>query len=187
MLNQQVGMVFTFDFLDFAENVAKNYIVTDAWGNEVDIRNVELILTASMLKLWDSYKSCDDYVQNCLANGYTFGIAKTCPKELESERTLNYQFIQSYDLSDTDIEQIIQPTMDEIRDVLYADWVKTTLFLKGVGLNDENIDRVDNDYAKAIMIEPELLNDPYVQSSIYQMIRNRINEAKVGVLKVHGN
>lgn len=37
------------------------------------------------------------------------------------------------------------------------------------------------------MIEPQILNDPYVQSSIYQMIRNRINEAKVGVLKVHGN
>ena len=51
------GMVFTFDFLDFAENVAENYIVKDAWGNDVDIRNVELILTTSMLKLWDSYDS----------------------------------------------------------------------------------------------------------------------------------
>lgn len=181
------GMVFTFDFLDFAENVAENYIVKDAWGNDVDIRNVELILTTSMLKLWDSYDSCDDYVNNCLANGYTFGIAKTCPKELESERTLNYQFIQSYELSDDDIEQLIKPTMDEIRDVLYADWAKTLLFLKGAGLNEDNIDRVDDDYVKAIMIEPQILNDPYVQSSIYQMIRNRINEAKVGVLKVHGN
>lgn len=181
------GMVFTFDFVDFAEKVANQYIVRDAWGNEVDIRNVELILTTSMLKLWDSYKSCDDYVQNCLSNGYTFGIAKTCPKELEPERTLNYQFIQSYDLSDEDIEELIKPTMDEIRDVLYADHVKTLLFLKGVGLNENNISRVENDYAKAIMIDPEMLNDPYVQNNIYQMIKNRINEAKVGVLKVHGN
>lgn len=181
------GMVFTFDFVDFAEKVANQYLVRDAWGNEVDIRNVELILTTSMLKLWDSYKSCDDYVQNCLSNGYTFGIAKTCPKELESERTLNYQFIQSYDLSDEDIEELIKPTMDEIRDVLYADRIKTLLFLKGAGLNENNIGRVENDYAKAIMIEPEMLNDPYVQNNIYQMIKNRINEAKVGVLKVHGN
>lgn len=181
------GMVFTFDFVDFAEKIANQYLVRDAWGNEVDIRNVELILTTSMLKLWDSYKSCDDYVQNCLNNGYTFGIAKTCPKELEPERTLNYQFIQSYDLSDEDIEELIKPTMDEIRDVLYADHIKTTLFLKGAGLNESNIGRVENDYAKAIMIEPAMLNDPYVQNSIYQMIKNRINEAKVGVLKVHGN
>ena len=40
---------------------------------------------------------------------------------------------------------------------------------------------------KAIMIDQRMLDDPFVQSSIYQMIRNRINEAKVGVLKVHGN
>lgn len=181
------GMVFTFDFIDFAEKIACKYIVKDAWGNDVDIRNVELILTTSMLKLWDSYSSCDDYVNNCLNNGYTFGIAKTCPKELEQERTLNYQFIQSYDLSDEDIEALIKPTMDEIRDVLYADPIKTILFLKGAGLNESNIERIDNDYAKAVMIEPQMLNDPYVQNSIYQMIRNRINEAKVGVLKVHGN
>jgi len=181
------GMVFTFDFLDFAENVAGAYIVKDAWGNDVDIRTVELVLTTSMVKLWDSYDSCQSYLDNCIQNGYTFGVAKTCPKELENERTLNYQFIQSYDLSDDDIERLIAPTMNEIRDVLYADWEKTVLFLKGVGLTENNIDHVDDDYAKAIMVEPAMLNDPYVQSSVYQMIRNRINEAKVGVLKVHGN
>lgn len=181
------GMVFTFDFIDFANKVANQYLVKDAWGNEVDIRDVELILTTSMLKLWDSYASCDDYVQNCLKNGYTFGIAKTCPKELESERNLNYQFIQSYDLSDEDIEELIKPTMDEIRDVLYADRIKTLLFLKGAGLNENNVVRLNNDYAKAIMIDREMLHDPYVQNNIYQMIRNRINEAKVGVIKVHGN
>lgn len=181
------GMVFTFDFLDFAENVAHNFLVKDAWGNEVDVRNVELILTTSMLKLWDSYSSCEDYLQNCLENKYTFGVPKTCPKELESERTTNYQFIQSFDLSDEDIEELIQPTMDEIKDILCNDWAKTILYLKGMGLNENNVERLENDYAKALMIEPNVLNDPFVQSNIYQMIRNRINEAKVGVLKVHGN
>lgn len=181
------GMVFTFDFLDFAEKVAGNYMVKDAWGNEVDVRGVELVLTTSMLKLWDSYESCEDYISNCMENGYTFGVTKTCPKELESERTLNYQFIQSLELSDDDIERLIRPTMDEIKGVLYADVAKTILFLKGAGLNENNIDQLDNDYAKAIMIEPSMINDPFVQSSIYQMIKNRINEAKVGVPKVHGN
>ena len=119
------GMLFTFDFLDFAESVAGSYIVKDAWGHDVDVRNVEMVLTTSMLKLWDSYDSCEDYVRNCLENKYTFGITKTCPRELERERTLNYQFIQSYDLDDNDIEALISPTMNEIRDVLYADPAKT--------------------------------------------------------------
>lgn len=181
------GMVFTFDFLDFAENVAGKYVVKDAWGNDVDIRNVELILTTSMVKLWDSYESCDDYIQKSVNNGYTFGIAKACPKELESERNLNYQFIQSYNLSDDDIERLIAPTMQEIRDVLGGDWTKTVLFMKGNSLNEGNIETVENSYIKALMIDRRMLNDPFVRNSVYQLIRNRINEAKVGVLKVHGN
>lgn len=181
------GMVFTFDFIDFAEKIAGKYIVEDAWGNSVDIRNVELILTTSMVKLWDSYESCDDYIDTSVNNGYTFGIAKNCPKELEKERTLNYQFIQSYDLDDDSIEELIKPTMDEIKDVLSGDWRKTILFLKGLGLNEDNIESQEDDYIKSIMIDQRMLDDPFVQNNIYQLIRNRINEAKVGVLKIHGN
>lgn len=181
------GMLFTFDFVDFAEKVAGTYTVTDAWGDEVDIRNVEAVFTTSMIKLWDSYESCADYVSTSISNGYTFGIAKTCPKELENERNLNYQFIQSYDLTDEDIDELIAPTMNEIRDVLTGDWRKSILYLKGSGLNGNNIEHLENNYMKAIMIDDRMLNDPFVQNSIYQLIRNRINEAKVGVLKVHGN
>lgn len=85
------GMVFTFDFLDFAEKIAGgNYIVKDAWGDDIDIQGVELVLTTSMVKLWDSYKSCEDYIANSLENKYTFGTPKVCPRSLENERTLNF-------------------------------------------------------------------------------------------------
>lgn len=182
------GMVFTFDFVDFAEKVAHgNYIVKDAWGNDVDVRNVEIVLTTSMVKLWDSYASCDEYISLSKENGYTFGITKTCPAELENERSLNYQFIQSYNLSDSDIEELITPTMNEIKDVLSGDWRKTVLFLKGSELNESNVERLENDYAKALMIDKRMMNDPFVINTVYQLIRNRINKAKVGVLKVHGN
>ena len=182
------GMVFTFDFLDFADKVAGgNYVVKDAWGNDVDIRNVELILTTSMVKLWDSYKSCDDYIRLSLENKYTFGITKACPRELENVRNLNYQFIQSYDLSPEDIDELITPTIEEIYDVLNGDWRRASVFLKGVGLCDKNISKIEDDYAKAIMIDQRVFEDPYVQNNIYQLIKNRINKAKVGVVKVHGN
>lgn len=181
------GMVFTFDFVEFADKVAKTRFVKDAWGNTVDISNVELILTTSMVKLYNSYDSCADYISKSLSNGYTFGIAKTCPKHLESERNLNYQFIQSYQLDDDDIEALIQPTMNEIKEVLGGDWTKTILFLKGAGLNENSVAKMDDDFVKALMIDQRLIDDPFVQSTIFQLIKNRINEAKVGVLKVHGN
>lgn len=181
------GMVFTFDFREFAEKVAGTYLVKDAWGVERDVRDVELILTTSMVKLWDSYPSCEEYLRNSAENGYTFGITKVAPERLESERTLNYQFIQSYELSAEDVEELIAPTVNEIRDILYADCSKTVLFLRGCGLTDENVDGTEDVFAKALMIEPRLIDDPYIRSRVYQLIRNRINEAKVGCLRVHGN
>ena len=181
------GMVFTFDFVDFAESVAHSYIVKDAWGNEVDIRDVELILTTSMVKLWDSYGSCDEYIRKSIANKYTFSTTKVCPEKLESERCLNYQFIQSYKLTDEDIDELISPTIDEIKDVLGGDWKKTILYLKGAGVTEKSAVNAFDDYIKAIMVDRRMLDDPFVQSSIYQLIRKKINEAKVGVIKVHAN
>lgn len=182
------GMVFAFDFLDFGDKIAGgNYVVKDAWGNDVDVRNVELILTTSMLKLWDSYKSCNDYLRCCHENHYTFGITKACPKQLENVRNLNYQFIQSYDLDDEDVDELIAPTIEEIYDVLSGDWRKSVVFLKGMGLTESNIEKTEDDFAKALMIDQRMLDDPYIKSSIFQIIKNRINRAKVGVVKVHGN
>ena len=181
------GMIFTFDFIEFAEKVAHSYYVQDVWGHTQDIRNVELILTESQLKLWSSYDSIDDYVNACDENGYTFGITKVCPAELESERNLNYQFIQSYDLDDNDIEKLTARTVGEVRDVLGGDWAKAVLFLRGTGMTEKSIENIDDGYIKAIMIDHHVLDDPFVRSSIYQLIKHKIDEAKVGVLKIHGN
>lgn len=181
------GMIFCFDFLEFADNVAHNRMVKDAWGNEVDISTVELILTTSMLKLWKCYTSIEHYLECCEKNHYTFGIAKTCPKELESERDLNYQFIQSYNLNDEQINELIQPTVDDIKDILSGDYQKAILFLKGIYLNEGNIDYIESDFTKALMIDKRIYNDPFVKRKIYQMVRKRINDAKIGVIRVHGN
>jgi len=66
------GMTFTFPYIEFADEVAKSYIVKDAWGDDRDIRKVDLIITTNMLKLWDSYESLEDYLDNCEENGYEF-------------------------------------------------------------------------------------------------------------------
>lgn len=181
------GMVFTFDFVDFAEKVAGKYTVVDAWGNEVDIRNVELILTTSMLKLWKCYDSVEHYLRCCTENHYTFGIAKTCPHKLENERDLNYQFIQSYHLTDGDIDELIAPTVEEIEGVLSGDYRKALLFLRGREMDDESARRGADDFVKAIMADPRIYDDPYVKRKIYHMIKKRITDAKVGVIRVHAN
>lgn len=181
------GCVFAFPFDEFADQIAHTYVVKDAWGNDIDIRNVELVLTTSMLKLWDSYSSIDDYLGKCEKNGYSFAITKTAPRELESMRRSNYQFIQSFNLTDDDIEELLAPTIKELHDVLSMDWRKSVLFLKGVGLNEKNVLKLEDDFIKGIMIEPSLIHDPYIRASIYRRIKNRINEAKIGVINLHAN
>ena len=186
-LSFEKGMLFTFDFVDFAQKVAGSYEVIDVWGRVHDIRDVELVFTESMLKLWDGYTSLEQYLECCHENGYSICLTKVTPKMLENQRTLNYQFIQSYRLTDEEIEELIAPTVQEIHDVLGLDWAKTVLFLAGAGVGQSNLEAMKPGLAKAIMADHRILDDPFVRSSVYQLIRNRINEAKVGVLNVHGN
>lgn len=186
------GCVFTFDFLDFADNVAGTRIIKDAWGNEVDLSEVEMILTTSMLKLWDSYESCQHYLDCCHENGYTFGIAKVSPKKLEKQRSSNYQFLNSYYLTDEDIHELIRPTVEMIKDVIVLDPRKSILYLKGFGLNDQNVDEgilnsTGNQFAEGLMIDKRLINDKFVRRKIYEMISRRIDDAKIGVLAMKGN
>lgn len=183
------GMVFPFPFREFAKKVAKKNMVLDAWGTWRDIHRVQLVLTTSMLKLWDSYDSLEDYMDNCHENGYTFAVTKTCELELENERNLNYQFIQSYRLTDEQIRELVKPTVDEFKAVLGGNWEDAILFLRGprMKVDPGYIKGLADDYVKALMIEPELINDRYIQEHIYRMLRKKIDRAKTGVLKVHGN
>ena len=181
------GMVFSFDYTDHAYHFAESYIVKDIWGKERDIRNVQLVLTASMLKLWDSYKSLEDYMKCCKENDYTFSVTKVTPEKLENERYLNYQFAQSYELSEDDIDELIKPTVQEIHDVLGNDPIKSILFLRGMHLFENSYDTQETDFIKALMVDKEMIKDPFVKNKIHNSIKKRINDAKIGVLKVSAN
>lgn len=189
------GMAFTFDILKFAEEVAgasaecpERYMVTDVWGDKRDIRDALLIVTESQLKLTGSYSSWEDYYYNCIENKYTFRIAKTAPylEDLDEIRQLNYQFIQSLDLSDDDVQELIAPTVNEIKDIMGLDVNKTIAYLCGKGLDDDTVQYADA-IAKALMIEPKMIEDPFIRNKIRKMITRRIKDAKIGVLDVESN
>jgi hypothetical protein len=180
------GMVFTIDFYKFAEEVAHTYIIKDAWGDERDVRDADVILTVSMLKLWSSYAGCDDYLDNCLKNGYEFCIAKSAPHELRNVHTTNYQYLQDFKLTDEQIDELISPTISKIKECLGLDWRKLVLYMCGVGLDEKSVIHMEP-MCKAIMANPELIKDPYVRSKVVRMIQKRINSAKIGVLDVEGD
>lgn len=187
------GMVFTFDFVEFAERVMgasfakeEKYFITDVWGDRRDVRDADLIITESQLKLWNCYNSWEEYYENCIENKYTLRVAKTAPDKLDDVRQLNYQFIQSLDLSDEDIQELIKPTVDEISDIMGMNSMKSIIYLAGKKIGPHTL-RFADDCAKALMLTPTAINDPYIRDRIKRMIRKRITDAKIGVLDVHGN
>lgn len=182
------GMLFTFDFVEFAEKVACSYFITDVWGQTRDVREADVILTASMLKLWNCYDSWEDYYANCEENHYEFSVTKVCPDELEHVRNTNYQFLQSYSLTDDEIQELCQPSVDEIKEVLGMDYRKSLVFLAGFGLNEHNAWNSSLDYyTRALMIEPSLINDPCIRRKIWNMISKRIQMCKRGAIRVNAN
>lgn len=180
------GMVFTVDFKKFAEEVAGTYIIKDAWGDERDVREADVILTVSMLKLWNSYAGYEDYYNNCMKNGYEFCIAKSTPHELRNVHTTNYQYLQDFLFTDAQIDALIEPTVSKIKDCLGLDWRKLILYMCGSGLDEKSVLHMEP-MCKAIMANPELIKDPYVRSKVNRMIQRRIRDAKIGVLDITGD
>lgn len=181
------GMIYTFDFVEFAEKVAGTYEIVDAWGMKRDVRNAEVILTTSMLKLWNCYNSWEEFKLFCDKNNYEFSTPKTTPETLENQRTTNYQYLQSYDFTDEELQGFVKPTIDEIRDILGMDYRKAILFMDGQNLSADNIDLVANDVIKAMMIDPQMINDPYVRRKILDNIQKTIDNAAKGTVSVNGN
>ena len=180
------GAVFPIDFRKYCadHNIT---LVKDVWGEWQDINKIDLVLTESMLKLWDSYSSIDDYLANCKKYQYKFSLTKNAEESLENQRVSNYQFIQSYDFTDEDIDELIHDTVAEIQDIISMDYRKTILYTSGIALNDQNTDYLINHFSNALMINPDVMNDPYVQHQLHSMISRRIDRAKIAVLNIPAN
>lgn len=176
------GMLYPFPIIEFIEKYNNgNYLIEDIWGNIQDIRNCEIIVTESSLKLWSAYSSIDEYVNACEECGYGFSVTKISPHILEERRELNYQYLQSYDFTDEDIKELCAPTIQYLKDAMCGDYSSTIKFL---GITD-NVDI--NSWQRALFTSEYMMGDPYVIDSVHRFIKKKINDAKIGKLFVDGN
>ena len=176
------GMLYPFPIIEFIEKYNNgNYLIEDIWGNVQDIRNCEMIVTESSLKLWSAYNSIDEYVNACEECGYGFSVTKISPHILEERRELNYQYLQSYDFTDEDIKELCAPTIQYLKDAMCGDYSSTIKFL---GITD-NADI--NSWQRALFTSEYMMGDPYVIDSVHRFIKKKMNDAKIGKLFVDGN
>ncbi len=184
------GLVCVIDFHKFAEQHLIDTI-TDAWGECINIKDINLILTVSQFKLWSAYSNLADYEKNCIKNRMFFSISRYSPKNDNNYSFSNYQFLQALELNDKQIEKLCQQTIDYFDLISRNELNYTLLYLLGKNANQEfnaNIYyNINDNVLKAIILNNELINDPYVQTYIQHSLNKKIKESYIGNLLFHAN
>lgn len=182
------GMCVTMDFHKFADEVASVHIIKDIYGNDIDIRNIDVIVIPSMFKLYDSYKDTNDYLTNCRINNLGWGISRVNPKEEKSFCKTSYQFLQVLNLNKVQIESICQPTLSWLSEVSGGKIESTFLYALGE-INDFSkgwMNRLDPLY-QSLILENKLIEDNFLVNNLDKSLLKKKNNAKKGNLYLNGN
>jgi hypothetical protein len=197
------GAIFPFDFRLFAKDVANNSIITDAWGDSVDVEkeDIRYILTTSQLKMWKEYDSWEEYKKFFKEYKLKISINSYAnpPKEIV---TSAYQYLQTLPY-DTDIKNLCQLAVDDLLKLKTdIDYVKQELGLTKDSVTDEDTDenikasesndrdenkQKSNSYiGKALDLYPSLIYDLYVKKKIQSLFNARKNSYMAGKLPIKG-
>jgi hypothetical protein len=192
------GMLCTFPILDFCKlknqqnfNIKTSY--KDENGNDkiVNLNDIDVICTESQFKLWDSYNSLEEYIENCEKNKLYWGVSLYSPKQDKDILNMNYQFLQTLNLDKSDISKLCKKSVDWIKGVCGEDIYYTLLFLLGEEITEERIQRYlknsDNYWVKSLIVNHELIKDKYIKDKIYDLIKKRIKSFCLGGILVSGN
>lgn len=181
------GLVATFDFVKFATLIAKKYTFTDIYGKEVDIRNIDLIISESMFKLYSSYTDTKQYVEKCFENKLGFSITKANPKRENTYSRTSYQFLQVLDLNDADIATLCEPTIDWFRDIEGESPDNMLLYALGeTNFDIGSFSKMDLS-VKAVAINKALSRDRYIHNKFISTIDKKKKESYMGNLLVNAN
>ncbi|PAV30193.1 hypothetical protein CIL05_06920 [Virgibacillus profundi] len=192
------GMLCTFDIHKFCEEEnSGNYTINTSYKDEgenpitADLRDIDVILSESQFKLWDSFPSIEVYEKNCEDNNLKWGVTLYTPKQDKDILSMNYQFMQTLNLNKKDIEKVSEKFVDWITGISSENIYYTLLFLMGENVTEEKIDRLinhgENYWVKSLLLNHNLINDKYIKRKIHDMVKRKIQRACLGDIIVDGN
>lgn len=186
------GMLNEYDFVDWCkEENDRNYFIRDIWDNLIDLREIDVILSEGQVKLWNCWDSQEHFEDCCQKNGIVWGVTKYAPKEDKKYSTANYQFLQTLDLSNEQVEELCKSTVDYIQGISYDNIYYSLLFMLGENIDFGGVKAFmncsDNYWLKTLILNHNLFNDKYTKEKIRDMIIKRIEQACLGKILVEGN
>lgn len=192
------GMLNTFPIHEFCEKVNNgNYNVKTSYRDDqgnpkiVDLRHTDVIISESQFKLWDSFDSIEVYQENCKKNNLNWGVSLHSPKKDKDILRMNYQFLQTLDLTKKDIEKICEKFVDWISGVSSENIYYTILFLLGTEVSEDKItsylNKSENHWIKSLIVNHSLINDKYIKRKVYDLIKRKITRGCLGEILIDGN
>lgn len=181
------GLLVVLDFHLFAKENGITKI-TDIYGVEHYIDDIECILSESQFKMANFYDNLNEYNKSCKERNFSWGISRVAPHQDKDTIGSTYQYIQSLDIKDEEISEICEPTFKWLTSISGLNWKDVLIFLLGELNSFDEKDFQSADYlAKAIMLEPDVLKDQYFRKKMLRFINKKIREFYVGTLKIPGH
>ena len=184
------GNLVTFDFKEYAREQGIDTI-TDRYGTTYNIEDIDVLLSESQFKMVKYYSSWEGYLSYHDSYNLKWGVARY-NKEADDEYVLtNYQYIQVLNLTKEDVEGLISYTTNWIKNICSGNPFYTLSYNVGVKNESDSLSGIINScgsiFTKAMLKNPEMLNDGYIQRKIYNSIKESIRQAKLGRIWVKGN
>lgn len=182
------GLSIAFDIHKwFRENNVKR--ITDIWGDTHEVENIDCIWTKSQFKLSGYFEDIYDYIDKLKQYNHVIGISKwnKTIKEEKAMFRMNFQYLQALNLNEEKILRISKYTKDLYEKIINGDEFYTIKFLGLLDSQDSmDIENANSNYMKAILINPDMVYDRAVNRNIYESLKKRINELKIGKCYVNG-
>lgn len=191
------GLVVAFDFRAYCRENGVTKL-RDVYGKEYNVEDIDVLLSASQFKLWRIYGKHGgwQYHQECMRKyNLRWGVVIANKEQDDDYRTLNYQYLQSLDLAEEDINTLCEYTEKMLTNLCsgHVETVYHTL----VGFSNGNTDGQEssNDatpkasaslWQKAVSHNYGLLQDSHIQELIYREAETKFNGAKIGKLLCRG-
>jgi hypothetical protein len=187
------GMVCVIDFHKYSDEIGE-HIIKDVYGNDVNIRDMDLILSKSMFKGQCFYKSIKEYEQQCDKNNMFWGISRFAPKKEYEYAFSNYQFLQALNLDDEKIKNLCEKTLKYFSNVLLGEKGNVAyalLYLLGQMTHEEkesfSVNKILDPVTKSLILNNKLIEDSYVQNHILHSLNRKIKDSYIGNLLLNGN
>lgn len=167
------GLVLRFNFLDYIKNYCDNkYFIKDVWGNGIDLRNVDMILTESQCKWWENFENIEDFYSKldaCIDKDLIapLYITKVNKKKTKEYSLTNYQLISNLKLNLNDLLELSKDTIKLYDGVINGDLASIKYFFKEFENEEgelcpqqkiEYLLNVGDDFIKSSMVKHTLNN-----------------------------